>query len=284
MSCLNSLYNHHMHKKDDKKTDTRTRYYNNHIVYIKTYNATEEQLRLAIHNAIYKAEEILNCTISTQFRINHLKSYGFAYVWFTNEAVTNLLLGRNLDGTERIEFSLDETIDTKSWADINENYTKLPPIITLGDYALSSEQREELKAMAVSATAEQLNELDNLATIPFEVYPAYVYAIDKIYLSHTLHTKNIPPWLNNATLKRIFQPYASDPNKKFIKTIYKGNTRIKQECTYPHIEISNKGSVFINFDPATYDAAFCRLMVRKLSVKDKASDQSCTLIFEHAFA
>lgn len=280
-----------MCKKEDKKEDTRTRHYNNHIVYIKTYTATEAQLREAIHRAIKQAEDILNCTISTQFKINHLPTYGFAYVWFTNESVSHLLLGRNLDGTERLEYTysdVEENIEGKSWADINDNVLRLPPLVTLGEYAITAEQKDELRDMVLAAgyqkTDDQYLAIDKLATALFEVYPAYIYQVDKIYLNHTLHTKNVPVWLNGSTLKRLFQPYVSNPDKKFIKTIYKGNAKIKQECTYPHVEITSKGSVFINFDPSTNDAAFCRLMTRKLHVKDKDTSQSCTLVFEHAFA
>lgn len=79
--------------------------------------------------------------------INNVRKYtgelqGFAYVYFADTKAFNVLIGKNPDGTERVEEVHDEfnfASTSKSWADIDEEEQKhtkrvpLPPLVEMDD-------------------------------------------------------------------------------------------------------------------------------------------------------
>jgi hypothetical protein len=150
------------------------RYYNNHIIHVNCGVARQEQLSSDIRRAVKVASDTLGRAIETSFKINIIidrsgRRYGYGYVWFTNPEVYYMLLGKNPDGSENVQYredpnwvpppdapsprSLDDEMTTfhgRSWVDImeeEERYTRplikiqLPPLMTLSAYQLDSQQK-----------------------------------------------------------------------------------------------------------------------------------------------
>lgn len=286
------------------------KYFNPHIVYVKTHIATIEQLREAIRKALIAAEELLDREIRTEFRINYLKRYdgipyGYGYLWFTNTEAASLLLGKNADGSERIEYKDDPNwvppsggavkesprsqrspdFDNflsddrmSSWADEVEQEesrkcpkiaVKMPPLVTLGKYRISAEQKRQLEKLIAEKGLK-------ITTIPdedaFRILPAYVTAVDDAHNANVLFSKNVPDWVTADMLKKEIAHYVTDSRTTFNRKVH----GMVYKETYPVVTITAKRFVYVNFDPATRDAQFARLMIRKITLGTDA-----TLVFDH---
>ena len=87
-------------------------YYDTHTLYVQTGKATHEQLSRSIAQAVDEVSQELDRNIECRFKINIVKdregnSYGFAFVFLTNPEVYHMLLGRNPEGTDRVEYHED---------------------------------------------------------------------------------------------------------------------------------------------------------------------------------
>lgn len=306
-----------MRSSTDSCKTIPTKYYNPHIVYIKTGIANINQLRANINSALVSAGEQLGHPVKTFFRINLVKKndgtpYGHAYIWFTNIEVAYILLGNNPDGSERVTYMDDPDWKphvqakeifqqnfedfsfptNKSWADSAEEEealfcprlkNQLPSLAVLGTYKLSPEQKiQYLKLLqdpnSIIKSSTQTNNINEVPDeMTFEVSPAFVYPVDDKYCSYVLYSKNVPDWVTPQILKNEFSHYASDSTTKYSKKI----NGVMKEDTYPFVSINNKRIAFITFNPSTHDAQFARLMTRKLELKH--NDKLATLVFDHSF-
>lgn len=303
--------------KQNKKMSPH--YYNPHIIYVNTGVATTEQLINSIKLSLKNVSVDLKRQVTTKFKVNIIvdrsgKNYGYGYVWFTNTEVYYMLIGKNPDGSERVEWredlnwvppveprpirSLEEELAKnkgKSWCDIIEEeeeeeakYTRpvkkviLPPLMVLPDYQLDDNQKEiyriQQEALArQNGTWKEDLKIEVPDYLKFEVGPARVGEVDDKFVHNILCGRNIPIWISEKDLKDVFSPYASDTKTK-VKRKVNGETVMD---TYPFVTINNKRIAFITYDPKTRDAQFALMMTRKFDFTK--GDKTCMLIFNQSF-
>lgn len=113
-------------------------YYDSHTLFIKCECASAEQIRQAFSEALTTYQSTSKTTIDCRFRVNRVEnrlgeSFGISFVFVTNPAVYYMLLSKNPDGSDRIEYRDDpswsppsdgDTVNDAGWSTI------LPPIYT----------------------------------------------------------------------------------------------------------------------------------------------------------
>lgn len=281
------------------------RHYDNHSIYCDSGVANESQVSTCIRKAIKDAEEVLGYTTNCKFRINLLvdkegKYFGFGYIRVSDPKIYWMLLGRNPDGSERIEeypdpdwvappkknanLTQEEIIEKnskKSWFEIAEEedayiqpiLTKvLPPLITIPGYEYDEEQIEHLKELA-EEKGEKDSEIPKIGY--FEISRGYATDPAPGMLKHRLCARNVPEWIPVEAFKAIFSFYVSEESNQ-------------KDEKFPVVNFvdSKKGGriVFITFDSLTKDAIFALLMTKKTRiVNPKNPEQKKMLIFMHAY-
>ena len=86
--------------------------FDNHTLFIKCDCATKDQICSAFRDALTNYQNDNNCSLDCRFRVNLVEdregnSFGIAFVFVTNPAVYHMLLGKNPDGSDRIEYTND---------------------------------------------------------------------------------------------------------------------------------------------------------------------------------
>ena len=163
------------------------KYYNSHCLYVSSGCAHPEQLIKSMKAAIKSASKVLDRSVNCSFKVNLVIGrnehyYGFGWIWVTNEEIYHMLLGRNPDGTRRVQViedpdwkcpiipiheALEEIDHIKSWADycdeedkITERYKpgvielELPPLITLPDFIYTKEQLDLINSDTTNTTSQ----------------------------------------------------------------------------------------------------------------------------------
>ena len=298
------------------------KYMDTYSVFVESGVATMEQVSLCMKNAISDAEKYLKIGNTCKFKVNLIvdkegKYFGFGYIRVSDPRVYWMLLGKNPDGTERIEerlddtwkmpanpnegLSLEEILDKnkdKSWYDIGKEEdlyiqpkikTVLPALINIPGFSYDRDQIIHLKELAL--------ENDSQVEIPkigyFEISRAYATDPEQGMLKHRLCARNVPDWIPVEAFKAIFSFYLTESGGNDSKndgkkkvTVRVGNREVTD--TYPivnFVDSKNGGRiVFITFDPNSHDAIFALLMTKKTHIiNPKNSKQKVTLIFTHAF-
>ena len=266
-----------------KSQSVNQHYYDEHTLYIDSGVATKEQISKCLQIAIQNAEEILGKESRCKYKVNLLVNkdgeyFGYGYIWISSSEIYWMLLGRNPDGTERIEEFPDpdwkpperekETVETKNWFDIVEQedsfvqptvQKKLPPLVTLSGYPYNKEQIEHLKELDGEVPKEGF----------FEISRGYAIDSPPGTMRNRLCARNIPDWIPVEAFKSIFSFYVQDGD-------------------YPMVNFVNpkKGGkiVFITFDPSKTDALFTLLMTKKTTIINPQNpEQKTVLIFTHAY-
>jgi hypothetical protein len=281
-----------------------------HTMFVGCPGATEAQLRADISAALEERRKV--APLECLFRVNMVTNsdggnYGMAFVFFTNPDVYCMIMGRNIDGTPRVEYKDDPSYvpptpshdwsaqpAPTNWADwvdeiditpkIPQIMTKLEPLMTLRPYTPEGEDeaREYLLSRAIAQPLDSK-------------FAPNVLKCNLTYLSSPdgspTKFKGIPEWITSNRLKSEFAPYASN--------MIRGERSIKgvgTETGYPHVTITTSGDriAFIVFDPATTDALFALIMFRKLVLPKRdyrgqpvidpnGNPVTATLIFTHAY-
>ena len=84
------------------------RIYNNNTLFCEVGVANSSQVRECIADAIDQADKVLGYATNCKFRVNLImdkegKYFGFGYVTVSDPKIYWMLLGRNPDGSERVE-------------------------------------------------------------------------------------------------------------------------------------------------------------------------------------
>ncbi len=287
--------------------EAKTKYYNSHILYV----ATGVALPFQVENCFAQLFQEVGEQPSSEINMVEAKQslVGYAYIWINNPEIFNLIIGKNSNGSDRIDHvddphwtppheSLDEAIslakekaanDGKSfsWADeteIEDSYDRpqiqclLPPVVTLSGYDYTDDQRKHLVELA-----KKNGEDVEIPTKGYlEVSPAYVTSPDDGHCHSILVARNIPSWVSERELKRRFALYTSDPTTKFKRRV----NRKDVTDTYPCVTIVNKSCrlAFVTFDPSTRDAQFALLMTRKVNFVNPINKQKHQVIFGLSYA
>ena len=108
-------------------------YYDSHTLFIKCECASADQIRQALSEALTTYQTANKKRIDCRFRVNLVEnregiSYGIAFVFVTNPAVYHMILGKNPDGSDRVEYRDDpswsppsdgDTVNDAGWSTIS---------------------------------------------------------------------------------------------------------------------------------------------------------------------
>lgn len=184
----------------------------------------------------------------------------FSYVYFHSPEIRNAFLGKNLDGTERVEYmspSVDDwsTLD-QNWADIEDDkelQITLPPLITVERIIYTPEQ------VKLSDKNDGYDFYDKDQGYLVNFSPAKVTKhqedpeFDDKY--HNILTGKVPIWATDKMLKEHFEVFNHDHNIHSKR--YKGETI---NFKYPDVQ------------------TYVRTIVDRKTGKE-TSEKICTVIF-----
>jgi hypothetical protein len=108
-------------------------YYDSHTLFIKCECASADQIRQAFSEALTTYQSKTNTHIDCRFRVNLVEnrqgeSFGISFVFVTNSAVYHMLLSKNPDGSDRVEYRDDpswsppsdgDTVNDAGWSTIS---------------------------------------------------------------------------------------------------------------------------------------------------------------------
>lgn len=266
---------------EDVKAPSKPRVHNEHFIYVESGTSTNEELIKSLTEAISLLPQEYNY-IKTKFKVNIItkadgSTYGYGYIWFEDPQLVNILLGLNVDGSERYEkveeegWKPDPSIEKdylewlnlplpygSSWVEVVEiedkykelltpPFTKipLPPIIKLSCYRNDPNNIYILKRATISEKEH------NIST-------------NKLFCS------KVPKDVTEKDLYEIFSQYSTSKSK----------TKDSKTLKYPKVNIetntfkNNQGkkvtntSAIITFDPLTYDGMFSLLMTKRLNINN----------------
>lgn len=155
------------------------------------------------------------------------------------------------------------------------------PILKLSPFKLTEEQRQYYQRRQ-----SLQDNVDIPNYIEYITGPAF-YAKDKnSYNQDVLVTDNLPYWLTEIDLKRLFEPYVDDTTTQHKISINK----MQVEGTYPFISINStrggrdKLRAYVYFDPLAGEGRMVILMSKKVSICKSMSDgtvMTSILYFKH---
>ena len=255
-----------LHKIKNRKNNMRNQgpIYNTHSLFLYTGVAEKEQIVECFKQAIIALGK------PCRFKVNPVwaskeEYLGCTFIWVSSPAVYYAFTGRNLDGSERIEYVSDdnwsppstpkeeeiekieriEDISTSSnvtWAEMGElddlkaeielKYERpiirrnLPPLITELKYRYTEEQKEYL--------SQKDKNIPDYGS--FVIRPSHVIPLDDKYCHNVLTCKRVPSFVNEKNMKNIMRYYASDPFKEVTRN-YRG---VIMTDTYPFIVITER--------------------------------------------
>lgn len=242
----------------------------------------------------------LGCKIKVNLIINkNGEYYGFGYMRVSNEKVYWMLLGKNIDGSERIleykdpewipplpkpEVTFEQELERQSkmdWYEIaleEDKYVHpiiketLESLMKIPGYKYNKKQYEHLTQMAI-------NEGKNKDDVPkigyFEVSRAYGRKVINGKMRNVLCARQVPNWIPSVAFREIFKFFCS-----FNSSVYP----IVKLIDGKKSNMPSKKIVFITFGPETDDAIFALLMTRKIIIQHpKNKNLKCTLIFDYAY-
>jgi len=236
-------------------------YYDEHTFYFEAGPVTNEQFMKAMETAIRAAASAISRKIPCEVRSNIIfnkegKATGVGYARVSNPEVYRMLMGRNPDNSERIQYidtpckeEVDVPIETftltSSWADAMDGETeelKDRPSIKLEPL---------MKLPPIPLTKEQMGD-NNRDTFTIQLKRAYVTDAEEGFRHNVLYCSSAPLWVTDDVVRDALFPYSTSKKKSFpIVKVLKRN---------------NLNSFFITFDPLTRDAQFAIHMCKKLVV------------------
>lgn len=185
-------------------------------------------------------EDLINC----QFEINVVtnkenKKYGHTYAWVSDKRVYYALIGKNFDGSERIEYVPDENwkepeIDySEAFSESNGNWAEESEIDSLYERPNIGIKLEPLVSLpAIKYTQEQEKEIEYKSKYGFlEVFE--VKLTKKSEKLNNIFSNNIPHWVDEKLIYDYFKKYNKDP------IIYQ-DKKSKKNFNYPIVKIKNK--------------------------------------------
>lgn len=299
--------------------------HDNHTLYVKCGVATVDQIRESFLKALKDYETENKLKLDCRFKVNRVEdkngnSFGIAFVFITSSEVYHMLLGKNPNGSDRVDYIDDpswhpipenskinesgwSSTVSKSWADQveeedeiekKENMSKCPQIpiqldslMKLPSIKMSEEQIKLKREKIIEDNQGKEDFNPDIIEIPEYIHLGIDRAIasnlESKFMHNILKCINIPVWVSKEVLKAEFTPYATD-SKTVHERFVKGR---KIEETYPFININEDRVGFIIFDPRTHDGRFALHMMKKtyLVKKDKDGNilDKATLIFNHSY-
>jgi hypothetical protein len=284
----------------DNSEVTTTEYYNPHFVTVLSGLATKVQVARILLSGISQARSKTGIDFNTDVRINILidkdgKHRGYGYLWFDDVRLANVFLGKNPDGTERVERYLPknrvrmykklekemDNLDMESWAELTEAeerirekmeslyvVRKLDPLITLDEYGYNP---RDVKEKLIYKPTEGRNII--LGKLQFFLDPIKE---KEGFERNMLFCSRVPDWVTEEDIYKIFRRYVTDKQARWVDPeghrgdypiVYINSTRGRRMATVV-FENSPRG-----------DALFAAKMERKADVLNPKTGKYETLIF-----
>jgi len=274
------------------------------ILYIERGLADWNQLNSIIKKAIKMSG--IKCTYDIVMPKDESGTFKkFAFVWFSDVRIPNILMGNNPDGTARIEEKddphwvppedyerYDEILDEKlkgvtDWAeqaDIEEELirkyrapkikVKMQPLLTLPDYRYNPEQLKQItrsrRNADVSSSEDGKNKkINKFGTVNLNYATTRRHRPGKS--THVLFGK-VPEWMTTEKLKSHFDRYVtvSDGSYPLVKIVKR----------YDRKERKEKFIAYITFSPASLDAQSAQTMSYDFTYSDRQHGKT-KLHFKH---
>jgi len=251
--------------------------------------------------------------LGCRFRVNLVenregKSYGIAFVFVSNSAVYYMLLGKNPDGSDRIEYRDDpswiDPVDgdnvndagwstisapvynlNMNWGDICNEEDKLEvernrhvcpkisfpldPLMVLPPYRLTPEQIAERREKVIAENEGKKDFNPSLVEIPELAY----FSVDRA-MATPVDSKFMPHILKCKEIPSWITK--EDIKAQFAPYVSDSKTPQERfikgrriEETYPFVNVNEDRVAFVIFDSKTHDAQFALHMMKKTIINKK---------------
>lgn len=222
--------------------------YDSHTLFVLHNGHTEEQIKQHFQDLLNKFGLNLK-NLHTKFIVQIVydknnKVIGHCFVYVTNPKAFEALIKLKEQALTPITISQATVIDTnkpKESSDCHHSWSEL------------------IKSEPEYTVIEQ---------VPNTIYydRAFISPIDQnIYNNNTLKSTNVPFWISESILRKVFSQFSNNPN-------------------YPTVNILNfvNGRMaFVSFDPESNDANFALHMTKKMNLSD--GDKQACLIWYHSY-
>lgn len=243
-----------------------------------------KELGYVVNNALKKIKPAPQVSIEMKFNQvtnRSEQSLGFGYLWVKDAQAYHLLCGRNPDGRERIQETINgnvEELQQQMEAEIDK--------LTLDTYVDEQEVKRwtptawadlEEQVDIIKAKYQPKVEITKLASLvdfkqilkkvkEFTLTPMQVKDVEPNLASNVLRSSPgtpIPSFVSESDLQRIFAPYS----------LTHGSLTVT---------INKNRMAFVTFSRTSRDAQFALLMQTKTKFTDRNKKEH-TVIFAHAF-
>jgi len=267
-------------------------------LFIQTGVLCEGQIINCLNGAITEFNKTFNKDIpQNQFYLNLVtnkegKSFGYAYAYIDDKELFNIIVGKNLDGSERVELiddpdweppSDDETEALEAAGDdwgelceVEKSYEcpkiiqKLDPLITLPGIKYTESQLKQVLKDPDLARVQKEN---------LQKYPFGFLEVSEVSLSekkenlNSIFSKNLPDWVTEDFLFKFFSRFNRDP---LIRT-----KKDKSKFEYPVVKIKKYreglGEVkncSITFSPSyPHTSSFLIKLIKRIEVERKGKKE-----------
>ena len=280
--------------------------YDNNLV-LSHGGATKDEVVKAVGRVILNSEEILLINGFSLDNMNFkvfMDSESKAYISLQSKEIHNLIVGKNINGTARVQVEFEEDPDSDDWGAGETTYITLEPLVKLGPIKRSGTTIEITDIRSVEDIPEEIRiGKSNLLDFPKFEYTQEQISTFKLddpyhtisfqparltlppeeeYNYHVLVASGIPTYITADVLKREFSDYVSD--KEVMGTLRGKRGERSRSAIYPHIYISNTERTIkatIIFNPDSYDSLFANKMTRQLKVCNSITGYTDILYFNY---
>lgn len=264
---------------------------------IVTHEQVKETLTRLLAD-LEKRDKRFKCVFISSMVKTDGKRKGRYYVWLSNTAVYNVLIGKNPDGTSRIkrypdpnwkkpEYKIDYT-PGKSWADLAEEEEafeqpmieeQLPPLVTFPDIPLDLTQQNDHETHATSVS------------VKCEAALAHNVRAKGDLSYYTLKSSELLPFQTEKSIKADFQCFSSSKRKATVKDPNRRGKAQNVEVDYPVVTIVEQDSrdrrkkirvAFVTFDSMTNDASFAFFLMRQREYTNSKTGEVFTVNYTYA--
>ena len=228
--------------------------YDDSTLYVMSGEHTVSDVR-SYFGAIFSLVEKFSPGFDRSIEINRVERadgspVGICYVKVSPHAYY-ALIGRNIDGTERIEEIVEENDSDGDDYNFTDN-------VAWGDIEDMKKTVIELGPLFQHPVIEDLN---------ITIMPAFVSELEPDLDSHTLCISRFPDHVKADDVHKIFRSFVT--NKSATQLVYEGGVKVRKP--YPIVSMSRSPKTvhqrcFIHFDKSTHDARFALLMKMKSHV------------------
>ena len=222
--------------------------------------------------------------------------YGHTYAWVSDTRIYNALIGKNLDGTDRIEM-----VDDESWEPPEDDMDDMLEeakddwglMMEIEDKYERPKVKVELEPLIVPPgikyTDEQKKELEVDEDYGFiEIYPARVTIRSEENKINAIYSSCLPEWVDQNVLYNLFSKFSKDKNQHV-------DPKTKKRFNYPKIVITknkNKSrwrndeqnmNAQIFFSPLNRNLSYFLInVIKKIKIKNPKTNKEEMLFFSQA--